>query len=67
VNAKSPYGDMFVVKAGPKFELLAKNPVGEPIMATPAIAKGMLVMRGEHHVFAVSEERTGREGASLKR
>jgi hypothetical protein len=32
--------------------LLARNPVGEPLMATPAIAKGMLVVRGQHHVFA---------------
>ncbi len=49
-------GDVFVVKAGPKFELLAKNPVGEPIMATPAIAKGMLVVRAEHHVFAFTQK-----------
>ena len=35
IYAGSEDGDVFVVKAGPKFELLAKNPVGEPIMATP--------------------------------
>jgi outer membrane protein assembly factor BamB len=49
-------GDVFVVKAGPKFELLARNAVGEPIMASPAIAKGMLIVRGEHSVFAFGEK-----------
>ncbi len=52
IYAGSEDGDVFVVKAGPKFELIAKNAVGEPIMASPALAKGMLVVRGEHHVFA---------------
>jgi outer membrane protein assembly factor BamB len=45
-------GDMFVVKAGPVFELLASNPVGEPLMATPAISGDTLIVRGQHHVFA---------------
>lgn len=49
-------GDVFVVKAGPKFELLARNAVGEPIMASPAIAKGMLIVRGEHSLFAFVEK-----------
>jgi outer membrane protein assembly factor BamB len=48
-------GDVFVVKAGPKFELLATNPVGEVLMATPAIAPGMLVIRGQNPVFGIAE------------
>jgi len=50
-------GDVFVVKAGPKFELLAKNPVGEALMATPAISDGMLILRGHKHVYAVAEKK----------
>jgi outer membrane protein assembly factor BamB len=46
-------GDVFVVKAGRAFELLATNPVGEVLMATPAIADGMLILRGLSHVIAV--------------
>ena len=46
-------GDVFVVKAGRTFELLATNPVGEVLMATPAIADGMLILRGLSHVIAV--------------
>jgi outer membrane protein assembly factor BamB len=49
-------GDVFVVKAGPKFELLATNPVGEALMATPAISDGMLILRGHKHVYAVADK-----------
>lgn len=46
-------GDVFVVKAGPTYELLATNPVGEVLMATPAIADGTLYIRGLKHLFAI--------------
>jgi outer membrane protein assembly factor BamB len=46
-------GDVFVVRAGPKFELLATNPLGELLMATPAISEGMMYVRAQHHVFAI--------------
>jgi outer membrane protein assembly factor BamB len=45
-------GDVFVVKAGPKYELLSKNPVGEVMMATPAISDGMVIVRTVSHLFA---------------
>lgn len=48
-------GDVFVVKAGAKFELLATNAMGEALMATPALSEGNLILRGHHHVFAVSD------------
>jgi outer membrane protein assembly factor BamB len=50
-------GDVFVVRAGPKFELLATNPVGEPQMATPAITEGMLILRAHRHVYAVADKK----------
>ena len=48
-------GDVFVVKAGPKYELLATNGVGEVMMATPAISDGLVIVRGLKHVFAFGE------------
>jgi outer membrane protein assembly factor BamB len=48
-------GDVFVVKAGPQFELLATNPMGELLMATPAISSGMLFVRAQHHLFAIGQ------------
>lgn len=45
-------GEVFVVKAGPNYELLSVNRMGEPLMASPAASDGMIVMRGQRHVFA---------------
>ena len=36
-----------------KVNLLATNPVGEPLMATPALAGGLLLVRGQHHLVAI--------------
>ena len=46
-------GDIFVVKAGPSFELLATNAMGQVIMATPAISNGVIIVRGLKDVFAI--------------
>jgi outer membrane protein assembly factor BamB len=48
-------GDVLVVKAGPAFELIGRNPMGQPLMATPAITGGALLLRGERELFAVGE------------
>jgi len=55
IYLSSEDGDVFVVKAGPKHELLATNPVGEVMMATPAISDGLLFVRGINHLFAFGE------------
>lgn len=47
-------GDVFVVRAGPRFELIGRNAMGQPLMATPAISEGILLVRGERDLFAVS-------------
>jgi len=46
-------GDVYVVKAGVQFELLAKNSVGEPVLATPALSGDLLLVRGAKHLFAI--------------
>ena len=46
-------GDTFVVRAGPRFELVGTNPLGEPISASAAVAGGRLFIRGERHLFAI--------------
>jgi outer membrane protein assembly factor BamB len=55
IYLSSEDGDIFVVKAGPKYELIATNPMGEVLMATPAISDGMIFVRGQHSVFAIGE------------
>ncbi|HKX29195.1 MAG TPA: hypothetical protein VJ302_15980 [Blastocatellia bacterium] len=58
-------GEIFVVKAGPRYELLTVNPMDEVLMATPAISEGMIIVRGRKHLFGIAERaannsRTGR-------
>ena len=44
---------VFVVRAGRKFELLATNPMGEILMATPAISGNLLIVRTGTQIVAV--------------
>lgn len=46
-------GMVFVMEAGEKFKLLAENPIGEALMATPALSDGVMYLRGTRTLFAV--------------
>jgi outer membrane protein assembly factor BamB len=48
-------GDVYVVRAGPEYELLAQNHMGDVSMATPAITGSILLYRTQHHLFALRE------------
>jgi outer membrane protein assembly factor BamB len=48
-------GDIHVVKAGRKFEVLASNPMGEACLATPAISDGMLFVRTSKHLYGIGK------------
>lgn len=50
-------GEIHVIKASPAFELLATNPMGEVLMASPAIVDGVLYVRGMQHLFAIAEKK----------
>ena len=52
----SEMGDVFVVRAGPKFELLATNSLDEIAMATPAVSEGTLYFRTQNHLVAIAEK-----------
>jgi outer membrane protein assembly factor BamB len=56
IFAPSEDGDIFVVRTGPAFEVIAQLPMGEPIMATPAIAGGTLFVRGQRTLFAIGKK-----------
>lgn len=45
---------VFVIKAGPEFEIICKNTIGEICMATPAISDGSFFVRGQNHVYCLS-------------
>src|ERR1044072_5249807 len=50
-------GDVFVVKAGRQYELISRNTMGQALMATPALAPGMLIVRAEDAIYALGERK----------
>ena len=48
-------GLVFVLEAGTKLKLLTINPLGEPLMATPALSDGMLYVRASKHLFGIGK------------
>jgi outer membrane protein assembly factor BamB len=48
-------GDVFVIQAGPEFKLLGKNSLGEMCMATPAIARGSLIIRTASKLYRITK------------
>jgi len=54
-------GDVFVVKAGRQYELLSRNTMGQPLMATPAISDGLLIVRGQNAIYALGERKTAKK------
>ena len=46
-------GYMVVLKSSDKLEILAKNDMGEPIVGTPAIAAGRMIVRTRGHLYCV--------------
>lgn len=51
-------GETFVIKAGPKHEVLGTNSVGEPVRTSIAIADGKLFIRGDKHLFCIGNKET---------
>jgi len=50
----SEEGEVYVIKAGPVFELLSTNTMGEVTMATPAVDNSVLYYRTRGHVVAIA-------------
>jgi outer membrane protein assembly factor BamB len=48
-------GEVVVIAADSKFEVLARNPLGEACHATPAVANGRLYLRTEASLICVGE------------
>ena len=48
-------GYVIVLKAGPRFDVLAENEIGEAIGATPALVDGAVYVRTARHLFAFGD------------
>jgi outer membrane protein assembly factor BamB len=51
----SETGETIVVKAGRQPEVLARNDIGERLIASPAISNGQLFIRGDDRLFAIGK------------
>ena len=52
----SDQGEATVFRLEDRFELIAKNDLGEPISAAPAISQGQLFVRTHHSLFCIGKE-----------
>ena len=50
-------GDIIVIAAGREFRKLGSNPMGELVMATPALSDGVMYVRGVSTLFAIGRKR----------
>lgn len=48
-------GDTFLVKAGPKYEIVRINTVDEPVYSSLALANGRIYIRGAKHLYAIGD------------
>ena len=53
-------GDTHVVRASPKFELLASNPVGEYSNSTPAVSDGAIYLRTHTSLWCIGPSAVGK-------
>ena len=56
VYAASEDGQVFVLKAGPVYEQLAMNEMSTPVLATPAISEGRLLLRTQDQIVAIGKK-----------
>jgi len=56
VYITSEDGEIYVVPAGPKFELLETNSMDEVCLATPAISGDMLIVRTRSHLYGIAAD-----------
>jgi outer membrane protein assembly factor BamB len=52
----SENGDTFVVKAGRPPQIVGRSPLGERVIASPAISDGRIFLRTDRHVIAVGRQ-----------
>ena len=49
-------GLITVIKPGPTFNPIARNPIAERMNASPAISNGKIYLRGDKHLFCIGKK-----------
>ena len=52
----SEEGDTYVIQAGTEFKVLGKNSLGEMAMASPAVARGSVILRTRSKLYRIAKE-----------
>lgn len=50
-------GDTFILRAAPKFEIIATNPLGELSNSTPALSEGAIFIRTHAALYCIAESK----------
>jgi outer membrane protein assembly factor BamB len=58
-------GEVFVIAAADRFDLLARNPLGEKSGSTPAVADGIMYLRTYTHLVSIGVRARGTQGEAL--
>ena len=53
-------GETVIIEAARKYKLVARNPLGEKCMASPAVSGGQLFVRGERNLYCIGQGGSGR-------
>jgi hypothetical protein len=56
VYIASEDGQIFVIAAGPTYEQIAMNEMSTPVLATPAISEGRLLLRTQDQLMAIGKK-----------
>lgn len=59
ICAASQPGTLVIFRAGDTLEVLARNPLNEPVIATPAIASGRLYVRTANRLYCFGNTKSG--------
>jgi outer membrane protein assembly factor BamB len=55
IYVTSDSGETTVFQAAPKFQVLARNPIGEKVQASLAVSQGQIFIRTEKNLFAIGK------------
>jgi hypothetical protein len=55
VYIASEDGQVFVLAAGPTYQVIAMNDMSTPVLATPAISEGRLLLRTQGQLMAIGK------------
>jgi outer membrane protein assembly factor BamB len=54
-------GTTWVLRAGPKFEVVSQNDLGEECYSSPAVARGQIFLRTLHHLWCIGQGTKGQD------